>query len=186
MFAGLLDDAAKTTFAELGAGKAYLALMIARATEACNFIINDNRTFKLKADRILRRFIRDNVKHTSFVRCQADLNSFVIDGALQELESIAQAGSVAVETPWRVVGVGKHLCGAATDFALRSLLSYSAEHSKPGVALPLFLSMSQKTTLVPAHISEAMQSQHGPLRVTFVSTTFHVFLSSYRLSMTFV
>lgn len=128
LFAGLLDDAANTTFADLGAGKAYLTLMIARATEACNFIINDNQTFKNKADRILRRFVRDDVKHTAFVRCQADLKDFVVSGALEELQATAKSASAAPhlqKTPSKVVGVGKHLCGGATDLALRSLISYN-------------------------------------------------------------
>lgn len=128
---GLLDDAANTTFSELGAGKGYLALMIARATEACHFIINDNQTFKLKADRILRRLVREGVKHTAFVRCQADLKDFVIGGALEELQASSSSASDApqMRTPWKVVGVGKHLCGGATDYALRSLLSYKASGS---------------------------------------------------------
>ena len=134
--AGLLDDASNTTFSELGAGKAYLTLMIARATAARNFIINDNQTFKLKADRILRRMSRDGVKDTAFVRCQSDLKDFVTSGALQELQSSSSSASTAPQlqkTPWKVVGVGKHLCGGATDYALRSLLSFKTTGSEaPG------------------------------------------------------
>lgn len=134
---GLLEDAANTTFAELGAGKAYLSLMIARATEARHFVINDNQTFKLKADRILRRFVRDNMKQTAFVRCQADLKNFVMSGALTELQSTAAGASTAPQlqkTPWKVVGIGKHLCGAATDYALRSLAGFSAEEGIAGMS----------------------------------------------------
>jgi tRNA:m4X modification enzyme len=144
-----LEDAANTTVAELGAGKAYLTLMIARATEACNFVVNDNQTFKLKADRILRRFVRDNVKHTAFVRCQADLKSFVVKGALQELQTTAASTPSCpphlLQTPWKVVGVGKHLCGGATDYALRSLVAFGAEH---GMLLLFFVSILLDSCMV--------------------------------------
>jgi Methyltransferase TRM13 len=147
---GLLEDAANTTFAELGAGKAYLTLMIARATEACNFVINDNQTFKLKADRILRRFVRDNVKHTAFVRCQSDLKNFVIKGAIQELQTTAASASSAPhlhKTPWKVVGVGKHLCGGATDYALRSLVAFAAEQGTlQPFATAFFFVLEQSTS----------------------------------------
>jgi tRNA:m4X modification enzyme len=122
--AGLLKGAKDTTYVELGAGKAYLTLMIARATDATHFVINDNASFRLKGDRVLRRMIRENVKNLHFVRCQADLKDFLMAGSLEELQTSAQRNAEEKQTPRRVVGVGKHLCGAATDFALRGLTHY--------------------------------------------------------------
>ena len=145
-------------YVELGAGKGYLTLMLARATDAQRFVLTDVRTFQLKADRLLRRMRDRGDKRVELLRCRADLKDFCVPGAVRELSSAAMAASAvpapnhvaADEAPNSVhdceasmpsarlevsntdrqhepaeceyVGLGKHLCGAATDFALRSLL----------------------------------------------------------------
>ena len=47
----LLQDAAGTAFLELGAGKAYLACMLAEAFPARHLVLVDHQSFKLQADR---------------------------------------------------------------------------------------------------------------------------------------
>lgn len=106
--------------------------MLVRATPAQFLILNDNSTFRLKADRILRRMAIENTKHVQFLRCRADLKDFHIGGALEELRVMAVQNQDAMHgfvegggVPKEVVGVGKHLCGVATDWALRSLFNQS-------------------------------------------------------------
>lgn len=130
--AGLMEDPEQTTFVDLGAGKGFMSLMLVRATPARNLILNDNRTFRLKADRILRRMAKEKTKHVHFLRCRADLKDFSIGGALAELQDMAsKTQSVTpqefdrVYVPKQVVGIGKHLCGVATDWALKSLFNQS-------------------------------------------------------------
>lgn len=109
-----------------------MSLMLVRATPAQFLVLNDNRTFRLKADRILRRMAIENTKHVHFLRCRADLKDFSIGGALDELRATAVHNQNAMhqnfdgaDVPENVVGVGKHLCGVATDWALRSLFNQS-------------------------------------------------------------
>ena len=193
LHAGLLQDAERRAFIELGAGKGYLTLMLARATAARNFVLNDVGSFQLKADRFLRPQPRAGALAERFARCTSDLKDFVAAGALESaafaegagvrgtaldrsgsaaaasnpedsckqsssklqsalhrpseghpsLEGVAaiapahpRRGSRLVETPvpHEFVGVGKHLCGAASDFALRSLLAAPPSGTHAGSA----------------------------------------------------
>ena len=109
-----------------------MSLMLVRATSACNVILNDNGTFRLKADRVLRRMAKENTKHVNFLRCRVDLKDFSIGGAVAALGNASEDSSGAEQgkpsspcVPQDVVGIGKHLCGVATDWALRSLFSQS-------------------------------------------------------------
>ena len=165
--AGLFDNAADRVYLELGAGKGYLSLMVARATAAARFILADVRTFQLKADRLLRRMRDSGDKPLELLRCLANLKDFCVPGAVRELEcgataatgeaartamasarpaaavthaftkeddanndraaqsgeaAASSAGALQQRTAREYVGLGKHLCGAATDFALRGLL----------------------------------------------------------------
>eukprot|EP00887_Chlorella_sp_A99_P005730 scaffold1.g5730.t1 len=98
--AGLLADAERRVFVEMGAGKGYLSLALAERCPATRLVLVDVQScFKNKADRGLRaRALR---------RLRCDLKDFW-PGGVREL-----AGGA----PW--VALGKHLCGAATDHALR-------------------------------------------------------------------
>ena len=48
---GLVQDTCGTNFLELGAGKAYLACMLAEAFPVQSLVLVDNQSFKLQADR---------------------------------------------------------------------------------------------------------------------------------------
>lgn len=128
--AGLLHDPKNSTFVDVGAGKGFMSLMLVRATPACSVILNDNGTFRLKADRVLRRMAKEKAKRVNFLRCRVDLKDFSIGGAVAALGETCSTRPGADQTrpgslhvPQAVVGVGKHLCGVATDWALRSLFN---------------------------------------------------------------
>ena len=149
--AGLFDQAANRTYLELGAGKGYLSLMMARATAARRFVLNDCRTFQLKADRLLRRLQAREDRHLAFVRLQADLKDFVVAGALHELDSAQNCAQPSAEWSSRtMIGVGKHLCGAVTDYALRSLLGSCSRCSKHSQAAVPMSASSAASAQVPA------------------------------------
>jgi hypothetical protein len=114
--------------------------MLARATHAEAFVVNDVRTFKLKADRHMRRLRDSGEKPVRFIRCRTDLKDFVATGSLEELAkadaarlvqtSNAQSAAAASRaTSPSFVGIGKHLCGAASDFALRALVEQGCRPS---------------------------------------------------------
>lgn len=192
--AGLLRGAEGRAFIELGAGKGYLTLMLARATAARNFVVNDVGTFQLKADRYLRPQRGAGALAHRFLRCTSNLKDFVAAGALEcpafaagkcaaprprkrrdranaigastesslelgdshslaptgrrEAEpqcagsgvsassaparSEAEHGAASTAVPHEFVGTGKHLCGAASDFALRSLLAAPTSAAQAG------------------------------------------------------
>ncbi|KXZ52615.1 hypothetical protein GPECTOR_9g660 [Gonium pectorale] len=104
---------------ELGAGKGYLGATVAGCCGVRRLVATDIKAgLKLKADRHLR--------HIQFARHRVDLKDYV-PAATPELAATpaapgSGAGSAAgSETvPW--VAVAKHLCGAATDYGLRSVL----------------------------------------------------------------
>jgi hypothetical protein len=81
--AGLLQCSEQQIYIELGAGKGFLALMLARATSARFFILNDIRSFQLKADRFLHRLREAGVKPVQLARIQVDLKDFVPLSCLQ-------------------------------------------------------------------------------------------------------
>eukprot|EP00892_Ulva_mutabilis_P007843 jgi/Ulvmu1/5430/UM022_0225.1 len=126
---GLMDEPEKTTFVDLAAGKGFMSLMLVRATAACHVVLNDSGSFRLKADRVLRRMAKENTKQVHFLRCRVDLKDFSIGGARAALGDAsgtrpgAETGQPTVCAPQDVVGIGKHLCGVATDWALRSLFN---------------------------------------------------------------
>ncbi|PRW32644.1 tRNA:m(4)X modification enzyme TRM13-like protein [Chlorella sorokiniana] len=99
---GLLEGAEQTTYIEYGAGKGYLCHMLASCTPAARKVVMmDVRGFKEKADRSMR--------HLEMQRLRCDIADFDVAGV---------AGLAGGAAPW--VAFGKHLCGAATDFTLRS------------------------------------------------------------------
>lgn len=133
---------------ELGAGKGHLTLMLARYTESRAFVASDIRTFQLKADRHVRRLRDCGDKPLRFLRCLCDLKDFVVAGALKDLLSEKGLASVDVAAVQQrphggtppaalaaAVGVGKHLCGVATDFALRALLEHNPTVPLAGICI---------------------------------------------------
>lgn len=98
--AGLLQAPKSTVFVEFAAGTGYLTCMLADCyPEARELVMMDVGRFKFLADRSLRN------RNMSRIRCN------IIDFDPNRIQSI-QSGA-----PW--VAHGKHLCGAATDLALR-------------------------------------------------------------------
>lgn len=89
-------------FAELGAGRGYLAGFVAEAYGDADILLAEIRHYRFKVERSLRK--RENGTAT---RMRID----VADLALERAECCREK---------RVVVVGKHLCGCCTDFALRA------------------------------------------------------------------
>lgn len=87
------------TYVELGAGTGYLSLCLTECFGINKVALVDMNGFRLKADRAMR--------HLQLQRAKCNLADFDPQG----LVGMGQG------EPW--VGYGKHLCGAATDFALR-------------------------------------------------------------------
>lgn len=134
MPAGLLQDAHHCHFIEVGAGTAYLSLMLSRACGARKLVLSDLGTFRAKADSILRK----QGSNVQFLRCRVNLRDFYIPGALRALQAM-QPEQGAHEVPARsghaFVCYGKHLCGAATDFALRAAIG-AGTGASPSHCLP--------------------------------------------------
>lgn len=95
-----------TSFIEFGAGKGQVSYWLAQIiTElsGANVILVDRASHRHKQD---NKVTDRNVVH----RIRADISDFVID----QLDECRQAK--------HVVGVSKHLCGAATDLAIRCMM----------------------------------------------------------------
>ncbi|KAL6778029.1 hypothetical protein ACKKBG_A16640 [Auxenochlorella protothecoides x Auxenochlorella symbiontica] len=106
---GLLRCVADDVIVELGAGRGYLGAAVAGhcASLTC-LVLVDCRGFKLKADRALR--------HLDLHRLRCDLKDFSLAGC----PGLDRPGPSGGAPPRSWVGVAKHLCGAASDFALRA------------------------------------------------------------------
>ncbi|EFJ09751.1 hypothetical protein SELMODRAFT_427800 [Selaginella moellendorffii] len=89
-------------FIEFGAGRGYLSHMLSDCYAADNIILVERRSYKFKADRTLRY-----AAGVSLSRLRVDIEDLKLD-AVDALQGCK-----------KVVAVGKHLCGAATDMALR-------------------------------------------------------------------
>lgn len=96
----------KTFFIEYGAGKAALTFWLASAIEkleGAKILVVDRQSHRYKKDnQIANREIVERIR--------ADIS----DLDLQHLESVKQCESM--------IGVSKHLCGGATDLALRCMV----------------------------------------------------------------
>jgi len=95
-----LDD---VSVVELGAGRGYVGAMLAEAGKVRHCVLNDVRSYRNKADRVLRKVGAARVE-----RATCDLKDFCLAG----MDSLQDR---------RCVVVGKHLCGGATDLALRCI-----------------------------------------------------------------
>lgn len=101
--------AADTAYIEFGAGRGGLSERIRcalRAPSNVQFVLVDKATCRRKADGALR---------SSGLNCYHRLLMDIVDLDLQALDLLS-----GVE---HVVGIAKHLCGVATDFALRCLVN---------------------------------------------------------------
>lgn len=91
-----------TCYIELGAGKGGLTERIAQSTSfghECSFVIIDRATTRVKKERTLK-------ESCDFERVKIDIADFDI---------------TAVKSKHSIVGIAKHLCGAATDLSIRGL-----------------------------------------------------------------
>ena len=129
---------ANTTFLELGAGRGGLSLTLARIVPRPALVLVDRASARSGADTTLRRDAGDTAP--LFTRVRVDLADVSLRGVPQLFGaahtgvSSASARCLPVQAPQegaasvpengrRVVAMGKHLCGAATDLALRALVS---------------------------------------------------------------
>ncbi|KAL0025254.1 hypothetical protein WJX77_010713 [Trebouxia sp. C0004] len=104
---GLLQNAERHAYIEFGAGKGYLSSMLADSSAARHFVLLDMRSFRMKADRSLRK-----LENLQLQRLHVDIKDF---------QPTEVPGLNNGRTPW--IATGKHLCGAATDFTLRCCAS---------------------------------------------------------------
>ena len=85
-----MQDAAGTAFLELGAGKAYLACMLAEAFPARHLVLVDHQSFKLQADRWVSLVTRgEAASHSQLLRLvlerpTANLHGLVRIGSWQQ------------------------------------------------------------------------------------------------------
>lgn len=101
--AGLLASV-DVALVECGAGRGYLASMLAESFHIRRAVLVERSKVRYKADRFLKRSQAVESTH----RLTIDLADLRLDA----VDCLAGC---------RVVGIGKHLCGAATDFSLRCL-----------------------------------------------------------------
>lgn len=106
----------ETAFIEFGAGKGQVAFWLAKATEHLS------QSSVLLIDKASLRHKKDNkVKDTHCIhRIRADISEFDI----RKLDLLQKAK--------HIVGISKHLCGAATDFAIRCILNGNANDRLDG------------------------------------------------------
>ncbi|XP_057697816.1 tRNA:m(4)X modification enzyme TRM13 homolog isoform X2 [Corythoichthys intestinalis] len=114
-------------FVEFGAGRGKLSHWIGRALENSD---GPERPQMLLVERSAARFKADGKQRDA----GADLARLRIDIRHLDLSKVA-----ATERRPPLVGVGKHLCGAATDLALRCLFPTPAGESVPVLGLAVAL-----------------------------------------------
>jgi len=101
---------------EFGSGRGQMTYWMAKASKLeakQKFILVDKASHRHKFDNKLKEDATHNVS-----RIRADIQDLVIDQIPQ-----------IKDTPGAVIGVSKHLCGAATDLALRCLAEFSASEN---------------------------------------------------------
>ena len=91
-------------YVEFGAGRGYLSHFLSDTCENLDIILLERRAYRFKAERSMRE------RAGSILRLQVDIKDVVLHG-LERLNSR------------EFIGFGKHLCGAATDYALRACFS---------------------------------------------------------------
>lgn len=94
-------------YVEFGAGRGYLSYMIWECYKGQNFVMVERRGYKFKAERTMRKEEKVNIE-----RLRIDIGDLKLSG-------------VEKFRGFPFVGMGKHLCGAATDLSLRCCFSPS-------------------------------------------------------------
>jgi len=111
--AGLLENG--NTFIEFGSGRGQLSYWLTKAVEdpsTCQFILVDKASQRHKFDNRLR----DN-EDLEMLRLKVDIADLVLGRVRPQLSQQRE----------RVVGISKHLCGAATDLAIRCMANTLTE-----------------------------------------------------------
>ena len=112
---GLTREPQRTTFIELGAGKATLSEMLAEtAGRGGSYVLIDRDTFRNKRD----KFILGAHKENQCVRHTIDIGNMNMNAINEVMERD------------RCVLISKHLCGVATCLALRAAVAMSRELGK--------------------------------------------------------
>jgi len=104
---GLLENG--NTFIEFGSGRGQLTYWLTKAVNdpsTCQFILVDKASHRHKFDNRLR-----DCEDVEIVRLRADIRDFSLGGLSPFLTAQRES----------VVGISKHLCGAATDLTIRCL-----------------------------------------------------------------
>ncbi|KAJ8721126.1 hypothetical protein PYW08_006591 [Mythimna loreyi] len=108
--------APNTCYVELGAGKGHVSYYLCQAWCGAG-------SSALLVDRAALRHKRDNKLRGGAARLRADLAHV----ALQHVPQVARADAL--------VGLAKHLCGVATDYALRCMTATGVRHKTRGLVL---------------------------------------------------
>lgn len=122
------DDESKVgsrwTFVEFGAGKGMLSLGVNADEPGADLLLieRDSSSTRTNADRALR----NRTKTGRFERLQIDIRDFNLAQYTphQDVQPNLQDTRAAATFQKPVVGISKHLCGVATDLALRCLVNY--------------------------------------------------------------
>ncbi|CAM9932359.1 unnamed protein product, partial [Chrysoparadoxa australica] len=101
------------TFLEMGAGRGMLGLALAKTHQESKLIFIERSGSRGKADRQLKDL---GLEHR---RVNIDISDLHLPGLFGH-------GLPDEQGPKSVVSIAKHLCGVATDFALRSLLTLAS------------------------------------------------------------
>ena len=126
MMHGLLDIASddNTVYVELGAGKGELAYAVSSVKTNSKIVMVEKAGNRKKVDRSLRR-----AHNTNFHRVRIDIRHVY----LPTCPGIRSDDSCrACDDPTKLVIIAKHLCGVATDLAIRSILPFQNDSDKKG------------------------------------------------------
>lgn len=122
---------------EMGAGKGGLSLSLAEhAGPGTMFVLLDNSNFHNKRDRYIRRMgVAVHVRRMRIDIKDVDLLPLLLGIIAAQQQSLSAANETLISSSQlsahlRVLIVGKHLCGVATDYALRCITKFQAAVTK--------------------------------------------------------
>jgi len=121
----------RSTFVELGCGRGYLSAMAGYAWQKdVHVVLVDREPARNKADKHLRE------NGSGVTRIRADIGHLWLPAVLPEDGVNGGGGGESGEPPRRpFVAASKHLCGAATDYALRCCVNASRAADMQGLAI---------------------------------------------------